>query len=139
MFNRIIHDKICDQCGRRYKALMSNSRFCSNACRSKNWRENKAKKKDESLRHVIDINKYLKRSEKKTVDLRSFGLFHSRKELNNILDSIIRIPDDSNIIVRVKIPDRENIIVFKKFYLRRQPGSEDRYVLQIISSLPVGT
>jgi hypothetical protein len=111
---------------------MSNSRFCSDACRSRNWRENKAKKKGESIRQVIDFNQYLKRSDKKTIDLRFFGLFHSRKELNNILDSIIKIPEDSNIYVRVKIPDREDLIVFKKFYLRRQPGSEDRYVLQII-------
>jgi hypothetical protein len=132
MFNRITHDKICDQCGRRYKALMSNSRFCSNSCRSRNWRKNKAKKKRESFRKVLDMNKYFIRYEKKLIDLRSNGIFHSEEELYNILNILIRRPDDSGLIVRVKIPDRKDIIVFDKFCLRRQIDFEDRYVVEIL-------
>jgi hypothetical protein len=131
MFNRIIHDKICEQCGRRYKALMSNSRFCSDACRSRKWRENKREEKEKRLRQLpgTNINKSILHGTK-LIDLRSYGLFRSEQELYNVLVSKIRVTDESGLIVRINIPTRKDIIEFDKLCLRRQIGSEDRYVVE---------
>lgn len=110
---------------------MSNSRFCSDACRSRKWRENKHKEKEKSLRQVLGMN--IDKSiltEKKLIDLRSLGLFRSEQELYNVIVSKISTTDEAGLIVRINIPTRKNIIEFDKFRLRRQIGSPDRYVVE---------
>jgi hypothetical protein len=110
---------------------MSNSRFCSDACRSRKWRENKRKEKEESLRQVpiMNLNKSIPPG-KKLIDLRSYGLFRSEQELYNILVSRIITTDESGLIVRINTSTRKDIIEFDKFRLRRQIGSTDRYVVE---------
>ena len=133
MLNRIVHNKTCEQCGRRYKAFMSNSRFCSDACRARNWREIKSKEEDESIspESTSKRDNSLKKAEK-ILDLTSHGVFQTEEELYQLLVPKLRNMDISGLMVKFKVPMRNEIIELGEFLLRRRVGAEDRYDVEML-------
>ena len=133
MLNRKVHNKTCEQCGRRYKAFMSNSRFCSDACRARNWRENNPKEESEGFKPVSHSKKSTAlKKEEKTLDLTSHGVFHKEQDLYNMLIPKLRNVDISNLMVRFRVPLRDDTIELGEFLLCRRVGAEDRYDVKML-------
>lgn len=112
---------------------MSNSRFCSNACRARNWRENNPKEESEGLKPISHTKKITAlKKEKKILDLTSHGVFQKEQDLYNMLIPKLRNMDISNLIVRFRVPLRDNTIELGEFLLRRMVGAEDRYDVEML-------
>ena len=133
MLIRKVHNKTCELCGRRYKAFMSNSRFCSDACRARNWRENNTKEESEGLKSASHIKKSTAIiKEERTIDLTFHGVFHEEQDLYNMLVPLLRNFDISGLMVKFKVPMRNEIIELGEFLLRRRVGAEDRYDVEML-------
>ncbi len=112
---------------------MSNSRFCSDACRARNWRENNTKEESEGLKSASHIKKSTAIiKEERTINLTFHGVFHEEQDLYNMLVPLLRNFDISGLMVKFKVPMRNEIIELGEFLLRRRVGAEDRYDVEML-------
>jgi len=111
-------EKTCTQCGKKYNAKQELSKFCSSACRQKNYRNNvtkdvtKIKKENEELRNTLSETELEAAALLKELEILDF----SRDTLNKQTDKLHELHPE----LWAKLPKKLSWLLFHKFLAKHK-------------------